>query len=238
MKQKNAISTQEDLDEFLREAEIMMNMKPHANVTSLLGFTKDPLCLVTEFAPLGSLDSILGIDTKPNEPKPILEMNLKLRWMCDIAAGMYHISLEKIVHKDLASRNVLIGDNMIAKVSDFGLARFSHSSSKNNSLISMREEGLPLKWLAPESLLERKYSTKSDVWSFGVTLIEILTQNRPYPDLESTQAAIRVSRGDLRPEAPPGTLSTIMDLVTMCNNFDPEKRPDFKEICDILASLK
>ena len=106
-----------------------------------------------------------------------------------IASGLLHLHMEGIVHRDLAARNVLLSGDYTPKVSDFGMSRITSSSEKTG--ITSKDVGpvkydtfiitlTQIRWMSPESVLNREYSTKSDVWSFGVTVFEVLTQTDPY----------------------------------------------------------
>jgi len=148
-----------------------------------------------------------------------------------IASGMYHLVSENIIHRDLAARNVLLTENLIPKISDFGYSRLvqgSESGSKTSSNVG------PLKWMAPESIANQIYNEMTDVWSFGVTIWEMLTAIDPYPELAPLQAAFQVSQNKLSPKIPdfcPSILKIIMDL---CFQFHSVDRITFKEICEKL----
>jgi len=152
--------------DFINECEVMIKIKPHPNVIQMLAICVDPLCIVMEFAAKGSLESALK--TRKN-----IELSLKIEWMKQIAAGMSHLHEEGVVHKDLAARNVLLTKSEVCKISDLGLSRVLNSETQQHT--SSTEFG-PVKWMAPESLLKALYSPKSDVWMFGVTCVEIITQ--------------------------------------------------------------
>jgi len=150
----------------------MKNMASHQNVVQFLGYCLEPLCIVTEFCGKGSLDKLFG------DSNFQMEMPLQLKFMHDIAKGMHHLYLEGIIHKDLASRNVLITESLDAKVADFGLSKLLEDTNNGDQAsfyIGKNSVG-PLKWMAPEAVQSRIYSTYSDVWSFGITCIEILTR--------------------------------------------------------------
>lgn len=118
---------------------------------------------------------------------------------------------------------------MIAKVADFGLSRFSES--EDNVVYTKREVG-PLKWMAPESLEKKKYSTKSDVWSYAVTSIEILTQEEPYPFFDTVAFATKIfsEKLSLIPSIPEETPDFAREILIKCFHDDPKDRPNFDEI--------
>jgi serine/threonine protein kinase len=122
---------------------------------------------------------------------------------------------------------------MVPKVADFGLSRFApkkEDTSKTNSNVG------PLRWMSPESLTEREYSEKSDVWSYGVVLYEIATRGDPYPSADAIQVATKVAKGHLRCDPPDDCPSVIADIMVDCTVFDFKERPTFREICKQFAS--
>jgi len=223
---KNNI-TDEVLMEFASEATLMKNMRSHSNVVLFFGVCRDPLSLVTEFMENGSLWGMLQSD------KP-MNMVLKLQIIRDIAAGMYHLQLEKVVHKDLAARNILLDRNFTAKVSDFGLSRLSERSE--NVVYSITDTG-PIRWLAPECMKKKVYSVKSDIWAFGVTCIEILTRKQPYDgmDMVSVSGQVVYEGMTLEGDIPERTPQHLADVIRSTFRFEAEDRPDFKAVCDALA---
>jgi len=169
-----------------------------------------------------------------------IDFLLSLQIITDIAAGMYHLQCEKIVHKDLAARNVLLGTNLIAKVSDFGMSRLS--TATDNEIQSKSNFG-PLKWMAPESVKSRQFSVKSDVWSFGVTCLEVLTRDQPYPELDMLHFVAKLvdpnfnAKIVLTNDIPSTTPKKLVELLTSCWEPSPSDRPDFKQICQELKEI-
>jgi serine/threonine protein kinase len=209
---------------FLQEAELMTNLPEHPNVLQLIGICASPFCIVTEFMEMGDLSNYL----RKNKS---IEEQQKIKWMIDICKGMEHLTKNNIIHRDLAARNCLLDSNLNAKISDFGLARIADTGSQ---IYSKSNIG-PLKWMSIESLKFKKYSEKSDVWSFGITSIEILTQEKPYPGLDAVQAASQVLSG-LRPTVPPETNEKVKNILTSCWADDPENRPTFSQLLVKLQS--
>jgi len=218
--------TWEEKKKFIEEAEIMRNMKPHRNVVLFLGIIVNPFCIVTEFLGKGDLWSYL----KTNSP---MDWKLKLRIINDIALGMQHLMLEGVVHRDLAARNILLTENMDAKVSDFGLSRLADSA---NVVYSKSEIG-PLKWMSPEAIRKKRYSEKSDAWSFGVTCVEIFTREEPYADMDAIQVATAVVSEGLKPVVPNNVPQRLSALIDQCFQFEPENRPTFAYICEQLQTI-
>jgi len=222
---KNAVS--EDSDEykdFVREAELMTKLRPHDNVVRFVGVTKPPnLCIVLEFVARGSLYDLLQSD----DPLSGEVMLVILKGVC---AGMAHLHEENVVHRDLAARNVLLDHNLVPKLGDFGMSRVLQTE-KNQT----KSDTGPLKWMAPESIKNREYSRKSDIWAFAVVITEILTRcTEPYPDLEPIQVATRVAYEDLKPPVPPGASPTVVRVLAACSERDPNFRPEFSDVCEWL----
>lgn len=175
--------TTKDKEDFVAEGELMKELTypPHPNVVRLLGVcsTAEPLCMVIEYMELGDMKSLLR-ESRPTMDSPgQISLDDRLRLAADVARGMHFLSATGFVHRDLAARNVLVDGNLVAKISDFGLSRALQNSDY------YRKSGqalLPVRWMAPESLAQGKFSTDSDVWSFGVMLWEVVTfAALPYP---------------------------------------------------------
>uniref|UniRef100_A0A8C6TWG8 receptor protein-tyrosine kinase n=1 Tax=Neogobius melanostomus TaxID=47308 RepID=A0A8C6TWG8_9GOBI len=181
--------SQEDLHEFLREAEIMKNFD-HDNVVRLLGVTLQrdedspvPVPLVIlPYMKHRDLRRFL-IATRYGDIPMFVPHQTLLRFMVDIAEGMDYLSSQGFLHRDLAARNCMLGDDLRVCVADFGLSRQMHDSNYYRQKEAIR---VPIKWMALESLSESVYTTKSDVWSFGVTMWEIVSRGRtPYPGVHN-----------------------------------------------------
>lgn len=223
-------STVEDKMRFLAEAQIMKRFsKPsHRNVIRLLGVCTQafPLIIITELAGRGDLKRFLR-QCRPDTLDRI-DINLTLVELVgmarDIADGMVFLSSNLFVHRDLSARNCLVCDDLTVKIADFGM------SKDVQYLEYYRKQGetlLPVRWMAPECLLDGVFTTDSDVWSFGVVLWEIFTLgNVPYPGWNNAQVHDQVVRG-YRMEQPPGCPSTIYVIMRECWEA---KRPHFPEL--------
>eukprot|EP01114_Cavostelium_apophysatum_P024653 TRINITY_DN971_c1_g1_i1.p1 TRINITY_DN971_c1_g1~~TRINITY_DN971_c1_g1_i1.p1 ORF type:complete len:829 (+),score=178.93 TRINITY_DN971_c1_g1_i1:47-2533(+) len=228
-------SDTEQYEEFKKEAALMLALKPHDNVVKLFGICSDekfPMAIVTEFLEMGSLKSLLD-DKAIN-----LSFLQIIQAAKDIAMGMRHLHAEKIYHRDLSARNILVTKSkkggFICKVADFGLSRMSDSVEATT-----RSDTGPLKWMSIESLIEKKYSAKSDVWSFGVTLWEILTGGlEPYPDLDNVQAASQVMHKGLKLTPPENCPPKLAELMLRCFEREPHNRPNFDEIIKVLDEVR
>eukprot|EP00027_Filamoeba_sp_ATCC50430_P009694 CAMPEP_0168557866 /NCGR_PEP_ID=MMETSP0413-20121227/9660_1 /TAXON_ID=136452 /ORGANISM="Filamoeba nolandi, Strain NC-AS-23-1" /LENGTH=705 /DNA_ID=CAMNT_0008588939 /DNA_START=117 /DNA_END=2234 /DNA_ORIENTATION=+ len=227
VKQLNDALDEKALNDFRGEAAILTALKPHPNVVLFMGITSppQPVTIVTEYCAKGSLFSYLHGNEK-------ISMDMQYKILLGIARGMLHLHSENIIHRDLAARNILLTEHMEVKVSDFGMSRQKEAGvaeSKTKSDVG------PLKWMAPEAIRRKLYSVKSDVWSFGVVMWELLARQEPYPDLDPVEAAMSVVHEGLRLEAPQGTPPGLDNIMKQCWSTDPESRPSFKEICNLLV---
>ncbi|TKS92541.1 Ras-related protein [Collichthys lucidus] len=229
------IHSQQDLHEFLREAEIMQNFD-HENVVRLLGVTLQreqdsslPVPLVIlPYMKHGDLRRFL-IDTRYGD----VPMSL-LRFMIDIAAGMDYLSSQGFLHRDLAARNCMLGDDLRVCVADFGLSKKIYSSNYYRQTVAVR---LPVKWMSIESLSESVYTTKSDVWSFGVTMWEIVSRGRtPYPGVHNHEVLDLLLLGH-RLKPPEDCDHKLYEVMQSCWVKEPARRPCFRELGEMLKGL-
>ncbi|XP_076810925.1 tyrosine-protein kinase FRK-like [Clavelina lepadiformis] len=221
-----ALKTEEmDRADFLNEAEVMKQLH-HPKLVMLYGVcTKSqPFYIVTEFMRHGSLKDFLTI----GEGKQLNTFAL-INLGAQVAEGMSYLESRKFVHRDLAARNVLVGENRNCKIADFGLARLTQDNKylPRNSDTSIK---LPVKWTAPEAYFKEIYTIKSDVWSFGILLTEIISKGeRPFRDKDGEELQQELRAGYRMPKAEecPNELHVIM---TDCWKREPEERPSFEEL--------
>nr|CAD7570213.1 unnamed protein product [Timema californicum] len=261
LKENATPKTQAD---FRREVELMTDLR-HPNIVCLLGVVMkgEPLCMLFEYMTQSALVSFLCTCTGcTNHPLYCLDrstgdlheflMTHSPRSACDdpsiqvleqpeflhialqIAAGMEYLSGHHYVHRDLAARNCLVGDNLTVKISDFGLSRDIYSSDyyrvQSKSL-------LPVRWMPPESILYGKFTTESDVWSYGVVLWEIYSYGlQPYYGY-SNQEVIDMIRGRQLLPCPEDCPSPVYSLMIECWAQVPNRRPHFPEISLRLRAL-
>ncbi|PRP79695.1 LRR receptor-like serine/threonine-protein kinase GSO2-like [Planoprotostelium fungivorum] len=214
--------TQKQLEDFLSEVAILQGLKAHPNIVTFIGITfpPQPLSLVTEFCDGGGLYEYLR--------KAECSIDEKELFIKQIALGMLHLHREKVVHRDLAVRNILLSKHLEAKVADFGLSR----EQSDTDVASQTQSNVgPLKWMSPEAISHRQYSIKSDVYSFGVVIWEILTVEEPYLGRDPLSVALDVIRSGLRLEIPSDAPPHLTRLMQNCWLEDPAARPDFQEIC-------
>eukprot|EP01122_Echinamoeba_exundans_P004733 TRINITY_DN14977_c0_g1_i1.p1 TRINITY_DN14977_c0_g1~~TRINITY_DN14977_c0_g1_i1.p1 ORF type:complete len:1892 (+),score=220.42 TRINITY_DN14977_c0_g1_i1:68-5743(+) len=224
----------------IKEAGFLLLMKPHRNIISLLGVRngkdsdggRQTVELVMEYATRGSLLSYIKRECDPARGGRILETVL-YRFALGIARGMQSVAADRVVHRDLAARNVLLNSTMDPLVSDFGFASLiadDRNAEADTRLGSAR-------WMAPEVLAHNRFSEKSDVWSYGVILFEMVTAEFPYAALDTTDVIAKVQAGDFDPLAYyAGKLSDLNPpefLVRLARKIferSPGARPSFREI--------
>ncbi|XP_034413433.1 tyrosine-protein kinase receptor TYRO3 isoform X2 [Cyclopterus lumpus] len=234
------IHSQEDLHEFLREAEIMKNFN-HENVVRLLGVSlqrdqDSPLPIPLVILPYmkhGDLRHFLIATRYGDIPMSVPHQSL-LRFMIDIAEGMDYLSTQGFLHRDLAARNCMLSDDLRVCVADFGLSKKINSSNYYRQKVVTR---VPIKWMAIESLSESVYTTKGDVWSFGVTMWEIVSRGRtPYPGVHNHELLeLLLSGHRLKPpeDCDPG----LYEVMQSCWDQEPSCRPSFGELGEMLTGL-
>eukprot|EP00027_Filamoeba_sp_ATCC50430_P003991 CAMPEP_0168564304 /NCGR_PEP_ID=MMETSP0413-20121227/13170_1 /TAXON_ID=136452 /ORGANISM="Filamoeba nolandi, Strain NC-AS-23-1" /LENGTH=949 /DNA_ID=CAMNT_0008595959 /DNA_START=88 /DNA_END=2934 /DNA_ORIENTATION=- len=171
--------------DFFAEAELMTKLRPHPNITQILGVCESPPCIVTEFVHNGSLKTWL----QNNAP----EKDMMVQIARGIAAGMMYLHSEGVIHRDLAARNILLDKLLGAKVSDFGMSRVAFDNITNKTI----SEVGPIRWMAPEAMKRKVYNYKTDVWSYGVVLYEIMTRKLPYFEYDLMQVAANVMMGQM-----------------------------------------
>ncbi|KFM61163.1 Tyrosine-protein kinase Abl, partial [Stegodyphus mimosarum] len=210
------------LKDFLEEAAIMKEMK-HPNLVQLLGVCtrEPPFYIITEFMPCGNL-----LDYLRNANREEINAVVLMYMATQIASAMSYLESHSFIHRDLAARNCLVGENHLVKVADFGLARLM----RDDTYTAHAGAKFPIKWTAPEGLAYNKFSTKSDVWAFGILLWEIATYGMsPYPGVDLTDVYHMLESG-YRMECPPGCPPRVYELMRQCWHWEPSERPTFKDI--------
>lgn len=156
--------------------------------------------------------------------------------MCNqVALGMEHMSNNRFVHRDLATRNVLLTSRLELKISHMALARDSYASEY---VIINNQTALPLRWLSPEAVLEADYSTKSDVWAYGVFMWEVIhLADIPHQGRSDEELLKGLKAGDVSLEFSEHCPNEMIDLVRKCTAENPKDRPSFTEIRNSVAEL-
>ena len=207
--------------EFLQEASLMKKLR-HPKLIQLYAVCtrEEPIYIVTELMKHGSLLEHLRGDGRALKLPQLIDM------CAQVASGMAYLEEQNYIHRDLAARNILVGDHMICKVADFGLARVidediyeAHTGAK-----------FPIKWTAPEAALYNRFTIKSDVWSFGIVLYEIITYGRfPYPGMTNAEVLEKIQTG-YRMGAPQNCPQRLHEIMVDCWKEDPASRPTFETL--------
>ncbi|XP_022314567.2 tyrosine-protein kinase transmembrane receptor Ror2-like [Crassostrea virginica] len=223
--------------DFQREASLMVEFD-HPNIVKLLGVCAigNPMCLLFEYMKKGDLNEFLRLNSCDNyiirrhsmdfysEHKPSLNTTDQLYIAKQIAQGMLYLSEKGYVHRDLATRNCLVGDNLEVKISDFGLARSIHSLEYYRG---SEHDAIPIRWMPPESILYNKFTVQSDVWSFGILLWELFSfALQPYYGMTHEEVVQFVKEGKIL-ACPENTPKQVYDLMKMCWSTKPSSRPSF-----------
>lgn len=209
-------------DEFIEEAKVMRQLR-HQNLVQLYGVCskRRPIYIVTEYLCHGSLLNYL----RDNE-RTLMNNSAVLDMCSQVCAGMEYLEKKKFIHRDLAARNCLVGANSEIKVGDFGLARYVVDDEYNSS----GGAKFPIKWAAPEVLHFMRFSSKSDVWAFGVLMWEVYTCGKmPYGRMKNHDVVDMVQSGRVL-EQPRYCPDDVYSIMRHCWTKVPESRPSFSEI--------
>ncbi|XP_016135076.1 receptor tyrosine-protein kinase erbB-4-like [Sinocyclocheilus grahami] len=203
------------------EALIMASME-HPHLVHLLGVCLSPtIQLVTQLMPHGCLLDYV------HEHQENIGSQLLLNWCVQIAKGMMYLEERRLVHRDLAARNVLVKSPNHIKITDFGLARLLETDEKEYSADGGK---MPIKWMALECIHYRKFTHQSDVWSYGVTIWELMTfGGKPYDGIPTREIPDILEKGERLPQPPICTIDVYMVMVK-CWMIDADSRPRFKEL--------
>lgn len=211
------------------ETEVQVMGKLHCpNIISFYGYSLSPkYCIVMEYMPKGSLFSVL----RSGHP---LEWNLRIKIATDIACGLAFLHQEKILHRDVKSLNVLLDENLKAKLTDFGLSKIKNES---HTCTSTKNAVGSLAWMAPE-LFNRKavYTQKSDIYSLGITLWELVSRKIPFSDANDPALIPSWVENGEREEIPVNCPKKLSTLIQACWEGDADKRPDAEAVVTFLKS--
>ncbi|KAB1266600.1 Non-receptor tyrosine-protein kinase TNK1 [Camelus dromedarius] len=218
-----------ELGDFLREVSVMMNLE-HPHVLRLHGLVLgQPLQMVMELAPLGSLHARLTAPP-PTPPLPVALLCLFLR---QLAGAMVYLGARGLVHRDLATRNLLLASPRTIKVADFGLVR--PLSGARGRYVMGGPRRIPFAWCAPESLRQGAFSSASDVWMFGVTLWEMFSGGEePWARVPPYLILQRLEKDRARLPRPPLCSRALYALALRCWAPHPADRPTFSDLEGLL----
>ncbi|XP_050080269.1 tyrosine kinase receptor Cad96Ca [Anopheles maculipalpis] len=235
-------ASEAERNDLLSELQVLKSLEPHINVVRLLGCCteKDPIFVILEYVNMGKLQTFLRNSRvekhygNTHGKSKILTSGDLTSFMFQVARGMDFLTSRGIIHRDLAARNILITEDHTCKVADFGFARDIVTSK----VYERKSEGrLPIRWMATESLYDNIFTVKSDIWSFGILMWEIVTLgSTPYPGIAAADVMRKVRDG-YRLEKPEHCRRELYNIMFYCWAHDPNERPGFPEVVDMLDRL-
>ncbi|XP_029324735.1 protein-tyrosine kinase 2-beta isoform X2 [Mus caroli] len=219
--------TQDNKEKFMSEAVIMKNLD-HPHIVKLIGIIEEePTWIIMELYPYGELGHYL------ERNKNSLKVPTLVLYTLQICKAMAYLESINCVHRDIAVRNILVASPECVKLGDFGLSRYIEDEDYYKASVTR----LPIKWMSPESINFRRFTTASDVWMFAVCMWEILSFGKqPFFWLENKDVIGVLEKGDRlpKPELCPPVLYTLM---TRCWDYDPSDRPRFTELVCSLSDI-
>ncbi|XP_034400870.1 protein tyrosine kinase 2aa isoform X2 [Cyclopterus lumpus] len=214
-------------EKFLQEA-LTMRQFDHPHIVKLIGvITENPVWIIMELCTLGELRSFLQVR------KYNLDLASLILFAYQLSTALAYLESKRFVHRDIAARNVLVSSVDCVMLGDFGLSRYMEDSSYYKA----SKGKLPIKWMAPESINFRRFTSASDVWMFGVCMWEILMFGiKPFQGVKNNDVIGRIENGE-RLAMPPQCPPTFYSLMTKCWSYDPSKRPRFTELKTQLSTI-
>ncbi|XP_078133632.1 tyrosine-protein kinase Lck [Sander vitreus] len=216
------------VEAFLAEANMMKNLQHQHLVRLFAVVTQEPIYIVTEYMENGSLVDYLKTTEGSNLP-----MNTLIDMASQVTDGMAFIEAKNYIHRDLRAANILVSNELICKIADFGLARLI----EDNEYTAREGAKFPIKWTAPEAINYGTFSIKSDVWSFGILLTEIVTYGRiPYPGMSNPEVIQTLEQGYRMPK-PENCPEGLYNVMCLCWRENPEDRPTFEYLRSVLEDF-
>uniref|UniRef100_A0A8D8RG83 non-specific protein-tyrosine kinase n=2 Tax=Cacopsylla melanoneura TaxID=428564 RepID=A0A8D8RG83_9HEMI len=214
-------------EKFLEEAYIMQQFE-HPHIIKLIGVcSESPIWIVMELAKFGELRSYLQTN------KHHLDLATLLKYSYQLSTALSYLESKKFVHRDIAARNVLVSSHTCVKLADFGLSRWV----QDQSYYKASKGKLPIKWMSPESINFRRFTTASDVWMFGVCMWEILMLGvKPFQGVKNSEVTAKLDNGE-RLALPANCPPRLYSLMSQCWSYEPSKRPSFKQIKQVLNEI-
>ncbi|XP_064332872.1 focal adhesion kinase 1 isoform X6 [Camelus dromedarius] len=214
-------------EKFLQEA-LTMRQFDHPHIVKLIGvITENPVWIIMELCTLGELRSFLQVR------KYSLDLASLILYAYQLSTALAYLESKRFVHRDIAARNVLVSSHDCVKLGDFGLSRYMEDSTYYKA----SKGKLPIKWMAPESINFRRFTSASDVWMFGVCMWEILMHGvKPFQGVKNNDVIGRIENGERLP-MPPSCPPTLYSLMTKCWAYDPSRRPRFTELKAQLSTI-
>uniref|UniRef100_A0A4W5JMG4 Tyrosine-protein kinase n=1 Tax=Hucho hucho TaxID=62062 RepID=A0A4W5JMG4_9TELE len=211
---------------FMEEANLMKTLQHDRLVRLYAVVTKiEPIYIITEYMSNGSL-----LDFLKSEAGCKVQLPKLIDFSAQIAEGMAYIEKKNYIHRDLRTANVLVSESLLCKIADFGLARVI----EDDQYTAREGAKFPIKWTAPEAINYGSFTIKSDMWSFGVLLYEIITYGKiPYPGMSNGEVMTSVQKGYRMPR-PENCPNELYDIMTTCWKSKPDDRPTFDYIQSVL----
>lgn len=216
------------VEAFLAEANIMKNLQHPHLVRFFAVVTQEPILIVTEYMENGSL-----VDYLKTTEGSSLPMNRLTDMSSQVADGMAYIEARNYIHRDLRAANILVSHELVCKIADFGLARLI----EDNEYTAREGAKFPIKWTAPEAINYGTFSIKSDVWSFGILLTEIVTYGRiPYPGMSNPEVIQSLEEGYRMPR-PENCSEGLYNVMCLCWQENPDNRPTFEYLRSVMEDF-
>ncbi|KAL4235721.1 putative serine/threonine protein phosphatase [Mactra antiquata] len=208
-------------EKFLEEAYIMQQFD-HQHIVKLIGICSSsrPVWIIMELAKHGEMRAYL------QNNKHQIDLTMLIMYAFQLSTALSYLESKKFVHRDIAARNVLVSSHECVKLGDFGLSRWV----EEQSYYKASKGKLPIKWMAPESINFRRFTSASDVWMFGVCIWEILMYGiKPFQGVKNNDVIGKIENGERLP-LPPGCPPSLYNLMCVCWSYEPSKRPSFADL--------